>query len=111
MFIHITYNAPIRISSNQSNNTTYLDLDDVDTDINCTDHRTVYVWSESPLYLLGPKQLFWSTLFAINVPETSVTIELPCLCGGVYFDLLSQLTYLVSKVKHIYSHTVTSFLL
>ena len=96
-FVYITYNAPIAISSanqSQSNNTT--DIDDVDADIYCTDHQAVYIWSESPLYLLGPKPLFWLSLFAINVPETSVTIELPCLCGGVYYKLLSRLTYLVS---------------
>ena len=100
-FVYITYSAPIGISPNpnQTNSdTTELDLDDVDTDINCTNHQAVYIWSESPLYLLGPKSLFWFTLFAINVPETSVAIELPCLCADEYYELLSRLTYLVSTL-------------
>ena len=93
-FVYITHIVKIGISSSQSNNT---DLDDVDAGINCIDHQTVYIWSESPLYLLGPKPLFWFTLFAINVHETSVTIELPCIYGDVYYDLLSRLMYLVSE--------------
>ena len=106
-----TLKAPIGISSDQSNDATDLDLDDVDAD--CTNHQTVYIWNESPLYLLGPKQLFWSTLFAINVPETSVTIELPCLCKEVYYKLLSRLTYLVCKQSETISCacTIISFLL
>ena len=66
-FVYITYSAPIGISLNQSNGTADLNLDDVDIDINCTDHQAVHIWSESPLYLLGPKPLFWFTLFAVNV--------------------------------------------
>jgi len=27
--------------------------------INCTQHQDVYFWSSSPLYLLGPKPLFY----------------------------------------------------
>ena len=61
--------------------------------------QAVYIWSVPPLYLLGPKPLFWCTLFAINVPETSVTIELPCLCADEYYELLSRLTYLVSETN------------
>ena len=65
----------------------------------CTRNQTTYIWSESLLYILGPKPLFWLTLFAVHaVDEVSVTIELPCLCGEVQFDLLSRLTYLVSTV-------------
>jgi len=101
-FVYITYNAQIGILFNQSNDTAEIDFDNVDDiDANCSDYQAVYIWSESPLYLLGPKPLFWYTLFAINIPETSVTIELPCLCGDVYYDLLSRLTYLVSKKPFI----------
>ena len=94
-FVYITYNAPFGMSSNESYNTTDLLI----ADNNCTNHQAVYIWSESPLYLLGPKPLFWFTLFAINVPETSVTIESPCLCTDEYYKLLSRLTYLVSSIK------------
>ena len=57
----------------------------------CSYHhdQTTYIWSESALYLLGPKRLFWLTLFAINIPEADVTIELPGLCKEVINDLLS----------------------
>ena len=104
MFLHyITCSAPIGILPNQSNGTTDLDLDDFVSEINCTDQQAVYIWSESPLYLFGPKPLFWFTLFAINVPETSVTIELPCLCVDEYYELLSRLTYLVSTLTFVYS--------
>ena len=55
-----------------------------------------YIWSQSSLYLLGPKALFWFTLSAVNIPESSVTIQLPCLCYSNYRILLSRLTYMVS---------------
>ena len=55
-----------------------------------------YIWSQSSLYLLGPKALFWFTLSAVNIPESSVTIQLPCLCYSNYRNLLSRLTYMVS---------------
>lgn len=63
--------------------------------INCTSHKTTYIWSTSVLYLLGPRPLFWLTLFAVNVPEAKETVELPCLCSDAYNDLLDRLTYLV----------------
>jgi len=65
--------------------------------INCTPHQDVYFWSSSPLYLLGPKALRYSTIFAIDVSEEIVTISLPCLCKNVHGPLLSRLTYLVSN--------------
>ena len=71
-------------------------LSDGANDTNCTRHQTTYIWSESVLYLLGPNPLFWLTLFAVNIPEASVTVQLPCLCADVQFDLLGRLTYLVS---------------
>ena len=69
-------------------------------DFNCTNHQTTYIWSESVLYLLGPRPLYFLTLFAVNVSRVSVTIELPCLCSEVQFDLLARLTYLVCKLSN-----------
>ena len=59
--------------------------------------QSTYVWSETSLYLLGPRALYWFTLSAICVDEVDVTIELPCLCDDhdVYDSLLSRLTFLV----------------
>ena len=57
-----------------------------------------YIWSEAALYLLGPRSLFWCTLFAVNIREDNVIIELPCLCSDVYNSLLSRLTYLICIV-------------
>ena len=55
-----------------------------------------YIWSESPIYLLGPKPLQFLTLFAINIAEIGVEVPLPCLCQRQVDALLSRLTYLVS---------------
>ena len=87
-FVKFTYNFQIYNSSNLSNSSE----DDL---INCTNNQTTYVWSTSVLYLLGPRPLFWLTLFAVNVPEASATIGLPCFCTDAYADLLARLTYLV----------------
>ena len=40
-----------------------------------------FIWGDSALYLLGPEPLFWLTLFAVNVHDSSITIHLPCLCN------------------------------
>ena len=93
-FIKITYRFQIPTPINDTNDT--IEFEDFD---NCSNHQTRYIWSESALYLLGPKPLFWFTLFAVNVPETSVTIDLPCLCDDTYDSLLSRLTYLVSTYR------------
>ena len=61
----------------------------------CFDHQSKYIWSDHFLYLLGPKPLFWFTLFAVGPVENETTIELPCLCHDVYGSLLSRLTYMV----------------
>jgi len=93
-FVKITYHFQSceQISVNQSN-----DIMDIDNEtINCTSLETKYVWSESILYLFGPKPLLWLTLFAVITPEASVTIELPCLCRNEEFYLTDRLTYLVS---------------
>ena len=74
--------------------------------VNCTSRKTTYIWSTSVLYLLGPDPLFLLTLFAVNVPEASVTIELPCFCTDSYNDLLDRLTYLVSV---IYNYTANNY--
>ena len=85
-FVKITYN--FQTSDDQ-------DLIEEDSITNCSSQQSTYIWSEAALYLLGPKPLFWCTLFAVNIREFKVTIELPCLCSDVYSTLLSRLTYLV----------------
>ena len=91
-------------STNSTNNDTryYNDDDDDDDDdckFVCINDQKKFIWSSSALYLLGPKPLFWLTLFAVHVRESSITVNLPCLCSDVYDDLLSRLTYLVSVHK------------
>ena len=91
-FVKITYHFQSceQMSKNQLN-------DIVDNEIiSCTSLETTYVWSESILYLFGPKPLLWLTLFTVITPEASVTIELPCLCRNEEFYLTDRLTYLVS---------------
>ena len=63
--------------------------------VNCYMHQSTYIWSQKFLYLLGPQPLFWFTFMAVNVPESSITIKLPCLCQNGYESLLSRLTYMV----------------
>ena len=70
-------------------------------DTNCSARQSSYIWSEAVLYLVGPEALYWCTLFAVNIHEVDVTIELPCLCNDVYDDLLSRLTYLVRSYTHL----------
>ena len=103
-YVKITYNFLISDPVNSSNET------EENFDYNCTSFQNVYIWSESPLYLLGPKPLFWFSLFAINVPEASVTIELPCLCRSAYNRLLSWLTYMVSTMRCTYVHVSYKYL-
>jgi len=67
------------------------------TAVNCTSRQTKFIWSTTVLYLLGPKPLFWLTLFAVVVPEYGITVELPCLCWDEYSGLLDRLTYLVRE--------------
>ena len=88
-FVKITYNFH---TSNDK------DLMEEDSIINCSNQQSTYIWSEAALYLLGPKPLFWYTLFAVYIREVKVTIELPYLCSDVYRSLLSRLTYLVCIV-------------
>ena len=82
-FVKITYNFQTSSNNMQS-------IQD-----NVTNCCITYVWSETALYLLGPKMMKYLTLFAVNIDEVDVTIELPCLCNDVYNSLLSRLTYLV----------------
>ena len=88
-FLRITYNMQI---SDRHNDSEY--LDDINT---CTGFQSVYIWSKAPFYLLGPRPLFFLTLFAVDVAEISITIALPCLCKDEVYSLLSQLTYMVRK--------------
>ena len=88
-FVKITYRLQISDTADDMNDTEYDYL-------NCSSHQRTYIWSESALYLLGPRPLFWFTLLAINIPETSVAIQLPCICDGSVSKLLTRLTYMVS---------------
>lgn len=63
--------------------------------VNCSKHQSTYIWSQKFLYLLGPQPLLWFTFKAVNVPESNITIKLPCLCYHGYESLLSRLTYMV----------------
>ena len=90
-FVKITYNF----------RTCYNNVNQPATDniSNCSSQQNTYIWSETALYLLGPRAMFWYTLFAVSIREVDVTVELPCLCGDAYNDLLSRLTYLVCIYK------------
>ena len=92
-FVKLTYNF-------QVSNSTYNSTEQNGT-MNCSNHQNKYIWSEQFLYLLGPRSLFWFTLFVVNVPENSITIGLPCLCHDVYDSLLSRLTYMVGLIVYI----------
>ena len=97
-FIRITYRFKVLlpVSNHTSNSTdTY---DDDDDEFTCMDNQKTFIWSSSALYLLGPKPLFWQTLFAVHVQESRITITLPCLCNDAYDNLLPRLTYLVSGI-------------
>ena len=87
-FVTITYRYSVTSNDNVSNSseTDYIDLYDY------------YIWSEKVLYLqflCCPKALQLLTLFAIQVSEGSVTVQLPRLCRETRSKLLSRLTYQV----------------
>jgi len=67
------------------------------SDDTCVFIERKYIWSTSPVFLLGPKALFWLSLFTIGVNEESVVLRLPCIQKTAQRDLLTRLTYLVSK--------------
>ena len=83
-FVKITYHyqVPKHNETDEDNST-------------CSAERSVYFWSTSPSFMLGPKPMFWLSLFAINPVESSVTLQLPCLQENIKEVLLSRLTYLV----------------
>ena len=105
-FVRITYKfqilLPVGNYTNYTNETQYDDDDDYDYDdydddddddddddeYSCYDAQKIFIWSISALYLLGPAPLFWQTLFAAYIPESSITIHLPCLCNDAYDNLL-----------------------
>ena len=93
-FVLITYSFKVLLSTDNSTNSTNNTL--YDDEFTCMDNQKMFIRSSSALYLLGPKALFWQTLFAVHVQESSITINLPCLCNDAYDNLLSRLTYLVS---------------
>ena len=90
-FVKLTYKFQVYDGGNNTEDDT----------INCTSSQTTYIWSTSVLYLLGPRPLLWLTLFAVIIPEASVSIELPCFCTDSYTDLLDRLTYLVWVASYI----------
>ena len=97
-FVKIFYKFTIlMLSANNTANDTATYYDDDDGEYICADDQRKFIWSNSALYLLGPGPLFWMTLFAVHVPENTVTIQLPCLCNADHDSLLSRLTYLVCK--------------
>ena len=89
-FVTITYD--FQISNSMLNDTSNSTRGNA---VNCSNHRSKYIWSDNFLYILGPEALFWFTLTVVEVREASVTIDLPCLCQDVYSSLLSRLTYMV----------------
>ena len=100
-FVRITYKFWILLPVYNYTNNTNVTLYD-DNMFSCFDTKKVFIWSISALYLLGPAPLFWQTLFAAYIPESSITIYLPCLCNDAYDNLLPRLTYLVcSYVYHV----------
>ena len=96
-FARITYKFQILLPIDNNDTRLYDDDDDGSGEFTCIDNQKKFIWSSSALYLLGPNPLFWQTLFAVHVWESSITINLPCLCSDAYDDLLCRLTYLVSE--------------
>ena len=99
-FVRITYKFTVLLpvdNYTNGNSNSATDYDNEESEFACIDSQKEFIWSSSALYLLGPEPLFWLTLFAVHVRESSITIHLPCLCNDVYDDLLSRLTYLVSS--------------
>lgn len=82
VFVKIMYD--FKVSATQGNKA-----------VNCSKHQSTYIWSQKFLYLLGPQPLFWYTFMGVHIPESSITIKLPCLCHHGYESLLSRLTHMV----------------
>lgn len=89
-FVKITYNF-------QTSNNGTRSIEDRTTNR----QQSTYIWSETALYLLGPRALYWFTLSAIRIEEVDATIDLPCLCNDAYNSLLSRLTYLVCTTIYV----------
>lgn len=91
-FVRITYKFQ-QFSGSDDNGTNNSTNED---DIKCYHYaERVYYWSSSAIYLLGPRALFYLSLFAINVREENVIVHLPCLHSRYEKALLSRFTYLV----------------
>ena len=86
-YVKIHYHYKLFNSTNNISNTGNIS--------DCISEQSTFIWSESALYLLGPGPLKWFTFFAINVPETSVSLHLPCFCNDVDVNLLNRFTYMV----------------
>ena len=80
-FVKITYHYQLPNGTDEQNGS-------------CFAQRSVYFWSTSPSFLLGPQPMLWLSLFAINPVQSSITLQLPCMQGN-FEDYLSRLTYLV----------------
>ena len=91
-FVKITYKFQIFLSvdnTNNTNDTRYYDNNDDDGEFKCISDQKKFIWSTSALYLLGPKPLFWQTLFAVHVTSSSIIVHLPCLCNDVIMTFCS----------------------
>ena len=106
-YVRITYKFKVLLPVTNSSNDTISQAGNDDGQFICVDSQTKFIWSSSALYLLGPEPLFWLTLFAVNVQESSVTIQLPCLCSDAYDNLLTRLTYLVSYLNNSGRNLIT----
>ena len=93
-FVKITYNFQISYTHHDNQSAE-------DSINNCSNQQSTYIWSTTALYLIGPNALYWCTLFAVNIREIDVAIQLPCLCSDVYNNLLSRLTYLVVMLVNL----------
>ena len=94
-FVIITYRFKVLLPADNYTNSSSNVYND-HGDFTCMDNQKTFIWSSSALYLLGPEPLFWQTLFAVHVRESSIIVHLPCLCNDAYDSLLPRLTYLVS---------------
>ena len=93
-FVKITYNFQVNNDEKSKNDNT----------TNCSMQQSTYIWSENDLYLLGLRVVFWLTIFAVNIHEADVTVDLPCLCSDVYNSLLDRLTSMVCIINNTLFH-------
>ena len=90
-FVRITYN--FQVNNGEKSET--------DSTTNCSMQQRTYIWSENDLYLFGPRVVSLLTIFAVNIQEVDVTVDLPCLYSDVYNRFLDRLTSLVCIINCI----------